>query len=901
MADDSAAFDASYQSNARRLDLSRREMMSLGPEIAQHTDLEILDLSGNYITSLPSEIGQLTNLRKLYLQGNRLTNLPVEIGQLVNLEKLHLDNNRLTRLPAQIGDMSHLEELHLTGNLLNSLPGQIGQLDNLRLLVVYRNPLTQLPREIARPLRRGLSLRLADNPLQDPLFELAERGPEALAAYLESLDDAIALYEAKVLLVGEGNVGKTSLVASLLGTPFVMNRDTTHGIEIRPIKFDHPSLHTKMTLRSWDFGGQEVYRVTHQFFFSRRSLYLMVWNAREGQERNEVEGWLRRIRLRVGMDARAIVVATHGDERNPELDYPHLQRSLPGMLVGQYTVDNKTGLGIGALRAAIAAEAARLPQMGQLLNSRWVATRDEVLSHIDEQPQVSFDWFAAVGHRHGLDDAEIRTLAGLLHDLGQIIYYGDDDGLRDVVVLRPEWLTKAIGYVLEDGPTRIAQGVLDHTRLRQIWEDPSHGGVSYPSRYHPYFLRLMEKFDVSYRLSDRDDGSLVAQLVPHERPVLPWEYGTPIRNETRRLSLVCQLSEPAPGLIAWLTVRHHDASTGLHWRGGAFLRHPIPAYASEALLELRTETRLTLEVRAPSPDLFFNVLRDGVEHMIRRRWPGLRYELYVPCPGRTESGVDISCDEVFRMDGLLGLRQRGDHRHTCLRCFTNHDISGLLTGFAIPRGDLRHELAQIREEIGGIAGSIRWVIKAVAVEVDDCPRLFTVEEVDRPTMWHRVRFHERPYRLVLWCEHPGYWHEWPAATYDVKQPREWFVDVAPYASVVLRTLRWVVPVVGAVVGAAITKDQFDRVSRQLDLMKTLLEKVPDVDGDQPDAVDALAGIGRLSPAQGAALRRLRALLFEVDVSRAFGDLRRVQASSGEFLWVCPDHYGSYDPGLPTLP
>ena len=24
-----------------------------------------------------------------------------------------------------------------------------------------------------------------------------------------------------------------------------------------------------MTLRAWDFGGQEVYRVSHQFFFTR--------------------------------------------------------------------------------------------------------------------------------------------------------------------------------------------------------------------------------------------------------------------------------------------------------------------------------------------------------------------------------------------------------------------------------------------------------------------------------------------------------------------------------------------------------------------------------------------------------------------------------------------------------
>ena len=71
----------------------------------------------------------------------------------------------------------------------------------------------------------------------------------------------------------------------------------------------------------------------------------------------------------------------------------------------------------------------------------------------------------------------------------------------------------------------------------------------------------------------------------------------------------------------------------MHWRRGVFLRHPIAAYASEALLELRGSSELAVEVRAPSPDLYFNVLRDSIEDLITRRWPGLDYHLFIPCPG----------------------------------------------------------------------------------------------------------------------------------------------------------------------------------------------------------------------------------------------------------------------------
>ena len=72
---------------------------------------------------------------------------------------------------------------------------------------------------------------------------------------------------------------------------------------------------------------------------------------------------------------------------------------------------------------------------------------------------------------HQCSDEESSTLAALMHDLGQIIYYGDDEGLQDFVVLNPEWLTTAISYVLRDDPTRQAGGILDHARLRDIWQD----------------------------------------------------------------------------------------------------------------------------------------------------------------------------------------------------------------------------------------------------------------------------------------------------------------------------------------------------------------------------------------------------------------------------------------------
>ena len=333
--------------------------------------------------------------------------------------------------------------------------------------------------------------------------------------------------------------------------------------------------------------------------------------------------------------------------------------------------------------------------MGQLWSPRWVAAREDILARGKTEPQIWYEQFAAICEQHGLSEPETSTLAKLMHDLGLIIYYSDDEGLRDIVVLNPEWLTKAISYVLEDDATRQAAGILEHGRLRQVWHDRADG---YEPRYYPYFLRLMEKFDISYRIEGDETRSLVAQLVPLQRPPLPWRQDSRPPAGIRTLTLLCRMAEPAPGLIPWLTVRHHRDSTGIYWRRGVFLRHRIAAYGSEALIELRGSTELAVQVRAPSPDMYFNVLRDSIEDLITRRWPGLSYRLYIPCPGTAADGSP--CPGTFPLDGLLRQREAGQAIVACMDCPATPDISVLLTGFAAPSVSLADELHAGQQQAG---------------------------------------------------------------------------------------------------------------------------------------------------------------------------------------------------------
>jgi hypothetical protein len=170
-----------------------------------------------------------------------------------------------------------------------------------------------------------------------------------------------------------------------------------------------------------------------------------------------------------------------------------------------------------------------------------------------------------------------------------------------------------------------------------------------------------------------------------------------------------------------------------------------------------------------------------------------------------------------------------------------------------------------------------------------------------------VAFLEDRYQLLLWCEHPSQWHPWPAASYHLRQPKEWLVQISPYANLVFKTLQLVVPIAGAIAGVALSEDQLKHAQHELELMKTLVDALPQISAEPFGAESWEPGAeswephSQLTAAEGEALRGLRVLLFEHDRMRSFGGLRRVQAPSGDLLWVCAKHYSEYDPGLPSIP
>jgi internalin A len=267
-----------------KLELHINQLTALPAEIGHLKSLSKLGLGSNQLTTLPSEIGQLTSLLELYLDNNQLTVLPSAVLQLKGLTRLDIAKNGLTELPAEIRQLSNLTMLGLRGNRLTELPTEIGALANLTDLYLDGNQLTRLPPGMGRLTQLGV-LYVYDNPgLLSPPPEIVEQSTQAVLSYLRAqLQESGRQWVSKLILVGEGGVGKTATLRSLRGEEFDPQLPTTHGIGIHPLELKHPTeADVTMHLNCWDFGGQQIYHATHQFFLTNRSLFLLAWDTRQG-------------------------------------------------------------------------------------------------------------------------------------------------------------------------------------------------------------------------------------------------------------------------------------------------------------------------------------------------------------------------------------------------------------------------------------------------------------------------------------------------------------------------------------------------------------------------------------------------------------------------------------------
>ena len=893
-------------SNLEELYLANNQLILVPKELGQLSNLTILYLFDNQLTAVPKELGQLSNLTELYLNDNQLSLVPKELGQLSNLKELHLSENQLSAVPKELGQLSNLTWLSLFRNHLSVVPKELGQLSNLTVLYLFENQLSAVPKELGQ-LSNIKELRLEDNQLTFPPPEIVEQGTAAILAYLrEALTEQ---WISKLLVVGQGQIGKTELLAGLQGEPFNPQLNTTHGIAIRPLTLAHPvKTNVTMTLNTWDFGGQDIYHATHQFFLTNRSLFLLVWSARAGWEPCKLIYWLKTIRANAP-DSPILLVATHVEEgRDADLPLSQLRQQFP-QIIGQCEISNRDRTGFDNLRQAITNAAAQLPLMGELWPSTWLNAANAIRAV--NRKYTTPERLRELMTHHQVETSSQRVLVQWLHELGDILFFQDNDDLNDFVILKPQWVTEHISRVLESDEVIRRNGTLTRTCMDQLWHD-----LDAPMRYH--FLRLMERFDLSYRTLENKEISLIVERLPFEPPDYEpiWDAKQQEPN-CKEISMKFQLSEILPGIPTWFIARQHRFTIeqgerrGIHWRTGVLFQDREQKHL--ALTKIGRDDRtnveyLQLTVRGAMPHSFFDLLKEGIE-LTLRRYPGLQITRLIPCPDPTHEG----CTHEFDYANLVKRLERTPPKEAieCEKCEEDISITKLLFGLhwttqdaVLARLDkIQDGQSELRELVQ--SQFLRQYRQQQKFLESHCPNVFVLRPDDRSRLtkaWEQELGTQR-INLQLYCQMPGCMHptldpddpQKPCGLYPIDEPQKWLKVINPYYRRMVGVLKFATPLIGPWLGVMDSKDYEDIFKNDIALAKELSGKLPDLKGGDLDAETILGSDRHLETLDGAALRALRQLLEQKDASKQWGNLKQILTPEGDYLWLCEHHARSFNP------
>ena len=647
--------------NLQTLDLDSNQLSSLPAEFGQLTNLQTLHLSRNQLSSLPAEFGQLTNLQTLHLSRNQLSSLPAEFGQLTNLQTLHLSRNQLSSLPAEFGQLTNLQTLHLSRNQLSSLPAEIGQLTNLQTLHLDSNQLSSLP-ETIKKLTKLEKLDLRRNPLPIPPEILGSKDinqdpgdvSEILDFYFRVQDpsETEPLYEAKLLIIGEGEAGKTSLAKKIVDENYELKSEekSTEGIDVIQWKFPLEN-DKEFRVNIWDFGGQEIYHQTHQFFLSKRSLYALVADTR--RENTDFYWWMKVAEL-LSDKSPILIIKNEKQDRQCEVN----ERQLRGEFCNLKEVlatNLATNRGLPEIKQEIQKQITTLSHIGDKspLPKIWVRVRAALDN--DSRNYISREQYYQLCENNNLTDREdMLRLSRFLHDLGVCLHFQDDSTLKHYVILKPEWATNAVYKVLDNKTVINNLGRFSQEELADIWNDRKY------SNMQDELLQLMMRFKLCYEIPNSRGNYIAPQLLDIEQP----KYEC---DNSNNLILRYKYEFMPKGIITRFIVETHDLieQQQLVWRNGVVLNENE---TRAEVIEYYNQREIKVKVSGNEKKGLLAVVNRELEK-IHQSFERLQYQTLVPCNCKECTGSEDP--QTYRLKLLYKQLNAGVYK---IRCEKNNFV-----------------------------------------------------------------------------------------------------------------------------------------------------------------------------------------------------------------------------------
>lgn len=499
------------------------------------------------------------------------------------------------------------------------------QSETLKHLTLHETTIPGIPQEV-----------LSDAPYSDCLH--------TLRAHLHDLQaGAETIREAKLVVLGNGRVGKTQLCRHLRDLPFDEAIPSTHGITVTSERWGAGD--DGETLNIWDFGGQDIYHGAHTLFMKTNAVFLIVWHPDfESSVEETVEGmrfrnyplsyWLEYVRTLGRKNCPVIVVQTRCDRPDQEVhrlpvDDEFLQ--IPSLKPCWFSA--RTGRGRGALEDALRDAVSTLRDRDGITTIG--AGRMRVLQQLecwrdeDQARAVSERQHRTLSQTefHNLCEqtggvSSPNSLLAYLHNLGVVFH--QPRLFEDRIILDQSWALEAVYGVFDRSkayPIICSQGGRFNRALlaMTVWRN-------YTENEQELFLSLMESCGIVFKHREASPhyGLDVEYLAPDllmEKAAIAQQLNGRWNDTEKTWRLEYEYPFLHPGLMRALIcdVGNKSGDAGVYWKYGLWVFDQ--STGCRALLEQQMDNerrgRIVLKIQGARHETLARWLRERVEERNR--------------------------------------------------------------------------------------------------------------------------------------------------------------------------------------------------------------------------------------------------------------------------------------------
>ncbi|MBL7728852.1 MAG: leucine-rich repeat domain-containing protein, partial [Dinghuibacter sp.] len=526
-----------------------------------------------------------------------------------NLQLLYINSNQITEIKG-LDQLNNLQQIDISGNQIEQLAPLLPLLkrEENRLAIVAKDSWETENGEI----------NVAGNPLTEPRMEVVKQGNDFVIRYLEKLqtEGKENVFEAKLVLTGSGESGKTSLSLRLNNKecPLPKKDERTREVEVSDYQFKTRE-GNDFTAHIWDFGGQQIIHNFHRLFMNDSALYILLTET--SRENDDFDYWLQTIQL-FGGNSPILFVQNKRNGIPRSLGITHYKNHF-NIKDDLYEVNLLNNQGLDTLEQAIQRHIQELPIVQRTIPRSWFNLRKK-LEQVKE-PYINYNRFVEecqackITERIDIEDAGL-----FLHLLGVILWYKDNPALRDKIVLERHWATKALfQLVFHEQKNQQQKGYFSIADAQAIWDADAETDYKH---HTAQLVSLMQEFKLAYKRRNKKDCFIIPALLPPTQPAKGFSGHNPVK-------IVYEYKHLPRGMVNQLTAElyeriENDENT---WSEGVWLKE---GNTEARVMENRNNRTITVEICGVQHRELFGAIKTTLD-IIHSEYKGIQYEMKIPC------------------------------------------------------------------------------------------------------------------------------------------------------------------------------------------------------------------------------------------------------------------------------